>query len=61
MIKEKSFYMRWGKYKNFEISKIPHSYLIWLWDEWGIENSGELHRQLREYIRKNLSELRKSK
>ena len=51
--------MPWGKYKGKKMINVPASYLLWLWDEWGLQKSGELHRQLREYVRDNLQALRK--
>jgi uncharacterized protein (DUF3820 family) len=50
--------MPWGKYKGKRLIDIPAGYFIWLWDDWGIQKSGELHRGLREYISNNLQALR---
>lgn len=51
--------MKWGKYKGKPLAEIPASYLLWIYDEWGLKNSGELHRWLREYIEDNMQGLRK--
>ncbi len=56
---DESIMPHWSKYKGHKLANVPASYLIWLYDEWGIKNSGELHRPLREYIEDNMQALRK--
>lgn len=55
MVNEKEILMpHWGKYKGQNIKQVPVKYLLWLYNDWGMKNSGELHREVREYIEKNI-------
>lgn len=50
--------MPWGKYRGRSLGNIPASYFIWLYEEWGLKNSGEMHRPLREYVEDNMKALK---
>lgn len=56
---DESLMPHWSKYKGQKIGNVPASYLIWLYEDFGLKNSGELHRLLREYIEENMDVLRK--
>jgi hypothetical protein len=50
--------MAWGAHKGKKLAIIPASYFIWLWDEWGLEKSGDRNSLLIEYVREHLTMFR---
>lgn len=55
---DESLMPHWSKYKGQKVGNVPARYLLWLYEEWGLKNSGELHRALREYIEENMDALK---
>lgn len=48
--------MPWGKHKGKKLIDVPASYLLWLWDQGGMEKN---NLSLKMYISENMDVLKK--